>query len=86
MEAAGPTEVAPDDIAYLTDRVRVAQDRPQIYGTQFTCRDGRHVPRPIFDRRRVDERRARVGLDSLADATRRQVEVYGGCPEPTGGR
>ena len=83
MTAASSTEVAPDEIAYLTDRVLVAEGREQLYGTQFTCRAGRHTPRPISYPANVDARRARAGLDSLADATRRQLEVYGPCPDRT---
>jgi hypothetical protein len=48
----------PQDLAYLTDRVCVGEDRPQIYGTQLEY--------PIADPDHVDERRAAVGLSSLA--------------------
>lgn len=50
--------------AYLTDRVRVAEGRPQVYGTQF---HGALQPLPIEDETRVDERRAEVGLPPLAE-------------------
>jgi hypothetical protein len=51
------------ELAYLTDRVRVAQGRTQVYGTQF----GRTGPQPIEDPDRLDERRASVGLEPFAD-------------------
>lgn len=64
--AAG--EADPVDVAYLTDRVAVNQDRPQVYGTQVgSCEAGRAVPAPIADEDTVDERRERVGLEPLAD-------------------
>lgn len=64
--AAG--EADPVDVAYLEDRVAVNQGRPQIYGTQVSgCQDGRMVPAPIEDEGNVDQRRARVGLEPLAD-------------------
>jgi hypothetical protein len=58
------------ELAYLTDRVLVAQGRPQLYGTQF-----RHGgPQPIEDPEHLDERRAAVGLEPFADyATRFRI-------------
>jgi len=55
------------DQAYLTDRVLLAEGKPQEYGTQAIARDGRFVPRDLRDPGRVDERRASVGLGSLAE-------------------
>ncbi|MER6577288.1 DUF6624 domain-containing protein [Nonomuraea sp. NPDC001023] len=59
----------PSDLAYLVDRVRVAEKKPQVYGTQWeTTPEGRWRPRtPIEDEARVDERRAEVGLKPLKD-------------------
>lgn len=51
------------ELAYLTDRVRVAHGRPQVYGTQF----GRNVPQPIEDPDQLDARRAAAGLEPFAD-------------------
>jgi hypothetical protein len=51
------------ELAYLTDRVRVGQGLPQVYGTQF----GRTGPQPIEDPGGLDERRASVGLEPFAD-------------------
>lgn len=53
--------------AYLTDRVLLAEGKPQEYGTQAIARDGRFQPRKLRDPDRVDERRASVGLGSLAE-------------------
>lgn len=61
----------PDDqidqyqIAYLEDRVRVAEGKDQLYGTQFQEDDeGRIAPYPIADEDGLDERREAVGLPS----------------------
>lgn len=54
------------NLAYLTDRVRVAQHRPQVYGTQFVNRGGKWVAPPIEDPEHVDARRAAIGLEPLA--------------------
>ena len=54
-------------LAYLTDRVRVGDGRPQLYGTQFLTIDGREELQPIEDQAHVDERRKAVGLPPLAE-------------------
>jgi hypothetical protein len=70
METAPAGEVAGDDIAYLTDRVRLADGRPQLYGTQLEFRDGEWVPRPIEDEEHIDQRRKDRGLPPLAEYLR----------------
>ncbi len=69
-------EVESKDVAYLEDRVRVNQGLHQIYGTQFTQINGRHVPRPILHPARVDEYRAKMGLGTLADGILHISEKY----------
>jgi hypothetical protein len=59
--------IASEDIAMLTDRVRVAQGRPQLYGSQFKMSAGAAEPFPIEDEAHVDERRMAVGLPPMAD-------------------
>lgn len=51
-------DASPVDLAYLTDRVRMRQGKPQLYGTQY--RNGELYP--VEDPGRLDERRAAVGL------------------------
>jgi hypothetical protein len=60
-------EVAPQNLAYLTDRVLLAEGKKQLYGTQFAPIDGKLQPRPIEDEANVDARRAEVGLPPLAE-------------------
>jgi hypothetical protein len=68
LQAAVATgEARPQELAYLTDRVRVGEDRPQVYGTQMTLEHNRLQPHPIEDQAQVDERRAAVGLGPLAE-------------------
>jgi hypothetical protein len=62
-------EVESADFAYLTDRVLVAQSKPQLYGTQFVLLDGKWQPKRILDEAHVDRRRRSVGLGSMADYT-----------------
>src|SRR5207253_2981830 len=43
-------DASPRFLAYLTDRVRVAEWMPQVYGTQFMkAVNGAQVPHPIED-------------------------------------
>jgi hypothetical protein len=42
--AAGHGKASRTDLAYLTDRVLLAEGEPQEYGTQATARDGRYGP------------------------------------------
>jgi len=60
-------EIAPDNMALLSDRIAVNEGQPQAYGSQFECKNGAQVlqtplsdPEPV-----VDARRQEVGLPSL---------------------
>jgi len=66
------------DLAYLTDRVRVAEGRPQVYGTQLEY-DGRGCasPRPSEERARLDARRASVGLEPVAQYVQQTMVALG---------
>ena len=65
--AVGQGEARRSHLALLTDRVLVAEGQPQEYGTQLRYRDGECVPFPVRDPERVDERRAAMALQPLAD-------------------
>jgi hypothetical protein len=64
--AVADGDASPGNLAYLEDRVRVHDGRPQLYGTQFTVIDGELRPSPVQDPQRLDERRAEAGLGSFA--------------------
>ncbi len=54
--------------AYMDDRIRTFEGRPQRYGTQFDWDAKGHMrPLPIEDPDGVDERRSSVGLESIAE-------------------
>jgi hypothetical protein len=56
------------ELAYLADRVAVNTGGKQTYGTQVGgCVDGVAQPAPLEDPDGVDERRAEVGLEPLAE-------------------
>ncbi len=71
------TDVSQTDLAYLTDRVLLAEGKKQIYGTQFTSSAGKWEPLPLEDPENVDKRRAEVGLQPLADYVKDLESLYG---------
>ncbi|MEK7452582.1 MAG: hypothetical protein AAB664_04540, partial [Patescibacteria group bacterium] len=59
--------VSPIQIAYLSDRVNVNLKRPQYYGTQFYFNKKKQllVPRPIANKKLLDTKRKKIGLESF---------------------
>lgn len=57
----------------MTDRDLVHQGKPQLYGTQLTTIDGITAFDPIEDIEHLDERRASMGLGSIAS----YMAIYG---------
>ena len=77
MKAQSAGDVKTGNIAYLEDRVRVGEGRPQLYGTQFYADEaGNFGPRPIEDPDNVDERRKAVGLQPLSEYARDVEQFY----------
>lgn len=73
-------------LAFLEDRIRFFEERPQLYGTQFNRdENGEMNPYAIEDPERVDERRSRAGLNSIAERTReiREQAARAGDAPPT---
>jgi hypothetical protein len=61
-------EVPPDNLAYLADRLAVAQGKPQPYGTQLTQTGPCTFDfSPLDSRERVEARRKGIGLPALDD-------------------
>lgn len=93
--AARRGEVAPRDVAYLTDRVRVKQGLPQEFGTQYPPKtdalgnvladeQGRviYLLPVVRDLDRLDERRRAAGLGPWCEYERRMAERQGRDPVP----
>jgi len=60
-------DAPPGHYACLLDRVRMAEGRPQLYGSQWVVNEhGELAPWPIENPAGVDVRRERVGLQPLA--------------------
>lgn len=68
-QAAAKGEMAKQNLALVEDRVLTFQDKPQLYGSQLHTNQatGKTEFFPIADEAHVDERRASVGLEPLAD-------------------
>ena len=64
-------------VAHLTDALRIATGRRQLYGTRFHRRGGALVPLPIERAASVDRRRAALGLPPLAVYARRIQQRFG---------
>ena len=60
-------EASAQNLAYLTDRVRANEDLPQVYGTQCHTVNGKVVSKDIEDAEHVDQRRAAIGLEPVAE-------------------
>lgn len=69
-------EASAGELAYLTDRVLVGENKKQIYGTQFRTVDGKLEPYPIEDEKNVDKRRKEIGLSPLAEYRKKVEEAY----------
>jgi hypothetical protein len=72
-------EATEQQLAYLTDRVLLAEGKQQEYGTQVTARSGRWVPRNLRDPDGVDARRAAAGLGTIAE----YLTLFTEPPEPS---
>lgn len=74
-------EIEGNDYAAMFDRIAISEDRPQRYGTQFRCVQGRLESYPIENIEQAEELRRPLNFpESLADAQRRHVG------RPCGGR
>ena len=56
----------PRDLAYLSDRVLMHRGQPQIYGTQYLVKDGVLTLWAVREPAGLDERRAALGLQPVA--------------------
>lgn len=78
QKASEASDADPADMALLTDRVLLAQGKPQRYGTQFAeAGDGVMELRPTEDLETLDARRTAVGLQPLAAYKAMLAEMYG---------
>jgi hypothetical protein len=60
-------QVCPRHLAYLEDRIRVREGRPQRYGTQLEKSGQGWEPLPVEDPEGLDARRQAVGLEPITE-------------------
>ena len=67
-EAACAGEAENYQVAFLIDRIRVREGKPQVFGTQFTCPPGKPCrPFPVKRRSTLENRRKKMGLEPFSD-------------------
>ena len=69
-------ELSGQSLALLTDRVRVGEGEPQLYGTQANIQNGEIAFHPIADSAQVDRRRAELGMPPLSEYIEQMKAVY----------
>lgn len=68
-------------LAYLSDRLAVAEGRPQLYGTQFKVENCRLVLAPIDSRDAVNKRRSAIaGMPTLEAYEAQAAEGFAQSP------
>lgn len=58
-------EASSKDLAYLEDRILIAEGKKQIYGTQFKIEKGKLIMSPTEDIDNLKSRRKKMGLSSI---------------------
>jgi hypothetical protein len=67
LQALPPGETNGKRLGLLFDRVARAEGHLQRYGTQGTCKDGQWTPFESEDPEHLDQRRAAIGMDPIAE-------------------
>lgn len=73
-EFARMGEADPDLVGVMYDKMAVAQDKPQRYGTQFVCKNGKFT-QDIEDPMNVDARRKALGMTFSYAETRARAQA-----------
>ena len=61
-----PKNIDKANIAYLTDRILVAEKKKQIFGTQFYInKKNKLIPRPIKNKKAINQRRKEYNLEPI---------------------
>jgi len=83
-KAAKNGEVPKPQVAFLTDRVRFNENKPQVYGTVLDWDEKGELSCVVDDPPNLDARRREMGLPATEDddlaAYRKEVESEGGKP------
>jgi hypothetical protein len=66
-KAAKAKDASMSDYAYLYDRVQVGLGKPQHWGSQVSCKDGKPVLDPVDDPKGLDARRKELFMPSISE-------------------
>ena len=66
-KAAKGNNASMSDYAYLYDRVQMGLNKPQRWGTQATCENGKPVLYPVEDPAGLDKRRAELFMPPIRE-------------------
>ncbi len=84
LSKAAETGDAPmKQVAFLTDRIRYNEGKPQVYGTVLDWNENGDLTCELENRDKVDEIRANVGLapfEQACEEHKKRVEAEGGKP------
>jgi hypothetical protein len=80
--AAAQGEATLRQVAYLTDRVLLAEGQPQEFGTQVMARNGAWVPCSVRAQAGVDQRREAMRLGPMAEYLASIEARYGPAEAP----
>lgn len=69
-------ELPPMAFANFVDRLRVHLGKKQLYGSNFDLKDGKLVMSPTKNIKKLESRRAAIGLPSLDEYVRKLGELY----------
>lgn len=78
MKQEQKEELEQEDIAYLEDRILVAENKQQLYGTQWYVDEttGEYNPEEIVEPDKLDERRAEMGMEPFAVYEKDMRKMY----------
>jgi hypothetical protein len=70
--------VSGKNYAFLTDRVQIAQGKPQIFGTQldYNTDIGQAFPKSLTDSINVNKRRKEIGLEPVEEYLNKATEMH----------
>ena len=80
-QAVGEGQAREVELAYLDDRVRIREQRPQRHGTQWVIDDTEHRLLPLDAPDGVNERRNALGLPLLDEVNITRALPYGSASD-----
>jgi len=75
-QAAQTNQYIKPEIALLTDKILVAEKKPQIYGTQFRTEAGKMYLEETIEPEKLNERRAEMNLPTMEDYMKMLEKMY----------